>query len=203
MNQRRTFLQGALASLAVVALPKVITAQTPATTPFARSDDAPPQPEATQAYMRFDRTFMDDLGNYVFGVTLISFESADDAVTWTKLAKETISTPKDNYYLIEELDDVPTYGDYDFTIKGRIDSETQVVQVYYAIGILSYSYLVVVNTVDQGLDYYEELIPKVMERYEEVSLYTDDELYEMLPTERETGFEIMSEDFSIEPPQGL
>jgi hypothetical protein len=208
---RRTFVRDSVVALAASAFPKSILAQddatpeaTPQATPeaaFERSKDAPPQlstVETTNDWIAFSREFEDSDGIDALNCTLYAFPNAIEAQSYIELLNDYYLEPDDNYYLPKERKEVPSYGDRGFTISGKLGPDWNQLTVCFSIGSVAYTFRFFSLALARAQEFADEVIPKVLERHFERDTYTDDELYELLPTEGDTGLTISNEEFLSE-----
>jgi hypothetical protein len=132
------------------------------------------------------------------GITLYAFPTTDESQYYMEYLKNYYLEPDDNYYLVEEHEDVPTYGDVGFTISARIGPDSTQLNVCFAMGSLAYAFFFLARSVPRSQRTADEVIPKVLERHFERETYSDDELYQLLPSESDTGLSISSEEFMSE-----
>jgi hypothetical protein len=191
--RRRVLITAAASTAIIAALPKAMARD-------VEREDATPglaTPHVEQEFMRFDRRYSNEDGDHVLGVTVIAFETAERAVRWTDLMKETYLEGSEDFYLVEEFE-IPDFGETSFAVSGNIDAETLNGFIYFTEGLLSYSvgYGTGLNNFEQKTQDVIDIIDKVIARADFQDHYTDEELYELLPTEDEAGYEIAEEKFS-------
>jgi hypothetical protein len=194
---RRALITTTASAATFIALPKLIVGDVGR----ENATPSPATPEVTptesQDSMMFERYFGNEDGGLYMGVKVIAYSDVGEAMYYFQDWKEYYEEGWDDFYLSEEVK-YPHYGEEGYLYKGKVNADTYNGVFVFREGLLMYvvTFGAELDTFRSTASYVFNVIKKVIDRTEFKETYTDQELYDLLPTEEETGYVIVDEEFT-------
>lgn len=186
MNRRMLLNAGIVAALMTGIAKRTGEAQTPVQA----------TPASVVTWTRIARDYTDRrTGRMKLYVVLTHMSDAEQLDEYFMSTKEEALEPDSEIYLTRAIEDAPRFGDESFVATGKLNVDEYVAMFGMKMGNLVYFFAFRGITARAALRAGRRFLPDFVNRIEIQERYTDEELFNLMPTEEETGFVVAWEGY--------